>query len=408
MVKVTPIVVVLAYAWATSATISQGIDGYGLTASMRAISVLPFVAPICAACAAWEVGRLRRGMVYDMTGSRSNMTITVRRMIPVAAVGMIAMAESAVLVWQHMAPEGTGPSPAVFAMGLLVLAGHIAFGVILGRSMPPVVATPSSFALSYAWLVYPPALTTPWVRHLTGFNDSCCLNSDQLTLGAIVGPSILALSLVVAAALVVSLRRRVLALGISAVLVAGIFVVAASLVSNLGFDPVQPRTGVMVCAGTSPRVCVWPEHSSRLAEASADAARMASIMENSELRAPALATESTAPRHGPEWTFSTSDLSTAAQLRTETAVGLVPNGPPPGCAQFTTWPGADALSALQVWLVAKAGLGMNAASSWATTPVVITTVRAELGKPIDDQASWFRTNLRVATTCGVPPGSGQQ
>jgi hypothetical protein len=59
--KAAPVIAVLVYAWATSAFVSSSVDGYGLTASMRVISVLPFVAPICAACAAWEVGRLRRG-----------------------------------------------------------------------------------------------------------------------------------------------------------------------------------------------------------------------------------------------------------------------------------------------------------------------------------------------------------
>lgn len=400
VLKIAPVIVVLVYVWATSSTISAGLDGYGLTTSMKAISALPFIAPICAACAAWEVGRLCRGMVYEMTGARSDISITLSRIAPVAAVGLVGLAESGALVWLN--GDTGSPDLAVFAVGAIVLAGHIAFGGILGRVLPAVVATPVAFALSYAWLVYPPALSITWVRHLTGFNDSCCLNNEQITTGAIVAPVVLALSIVAAAALVLWMRHHLLALFPGAIIFMAAFVLAASLVHNLGFDPTQPRTGAMVCEGRSPRVCVWPEHAGRLRAASADAARMAAIMSGYGLKVPGLATESTVPHPGPAWIFGTFTRGSAAQLRDTIAVGVVPLGQPARCSKSITWAGGFALSALQAWLVVKAGLGLRAANELRRRRPSSRTCAPRLRKPAAQQGNWFRRNLRTASSCDVP------
>ena len=398
VLKVAPVIAVLVYVWATSSMISEGLDGYGLTTSMKAISVLPFIAPICAACAAWEVARLRRGMVYEMTGARSDIAVTLSRIAPVMVIGLIGLAESAGLLWRDPLPGS--PDLMVFVIGIVVLAGHVAFGVLLGRVLPAVVATPVAFALSYAWLVYPPALSISWVRHLTGFNDSCCLSSEQLAPGAVVAPILLAMAVIGAAALVIWMRYHRLALLPAAVLYVAAFVLAASLVHDLGFDPAEPRAGTMVCASGTPRVCVWPEHAARLREASADAARMAAILARDGLKVPALATESTVPRARRTWVFGTFARSSAAQLRTTIAVGVVPLGPPARCSGFGgAWQGGFAESALQAWLLVRAGLGLRAANEVAATPEIFRGVRAELRKPAAQQGSWFRANLQIVTSC---------
>ena len=400
--KAAPVIAVLVYAWATSAFVASSVDGYGLTASMRVISALPFVAPICAACAAWEVGRLRRGGIYDTTRCRSGLSVTARQIAPTLAIGVAALVESAVIVWPEVAAGRISPEPAVFAIGLAVLAGHVAFGVLWGRVLPAVIAVPGSFAVSYAWLVYPPAMNIPWIRHLTGFNDSCCLNIYKLTPGAILAPIVLALSVTAAALLVLSVRSRLLALGAGLAIFVSCLALAVRLVSGLGFDPVQPRTGPMACAGSSPRVCVWPEHAGMLAEALADTRRMAAVLRHFGLIVPRQATESIAPRPGPAWIFGIGLQDSPAQVRALVAVGVAPPGPPP-CAQHANWSAANSLMALQAWLLLRDGLSQATANYWVI-PDAMAILHRELAKPVTVQAAWFRQAMLAATTCAAHGG----
>jgi len=402
--KAAPVIGMLVYAWATSAFVASSVDGYGLTASMRVISALPFVAPICAACSAWEVGRLRRGGIYDTTSCRSGLTVTARQIAPTLAIGVAALVESAVIVWPEVATGWMSPEPAALAMGLAVLVGHVAFGVVWGRVLPAVVAVPGSLVVSYAWLVYPPALNIPWIRHLTGFNDSCCLNIYKLAPGAVLAPIVLAVSVTAAAFLVLSVRSRVLAFGAALAVFASCLALAVSLVSGLGFDPVQPRTGAMACAGSFPRVCVWPEHARMLPEIAADAGQIAAVLSHYGLTVPQQATESIAPRPGPAWVFGIGLQDSPAQVRAQVAAGVAPSGPPP-CAQHASWSAANSLMALQAWLLLRDGLSEATANNWVI-PDAMAIVHRELAKPAASQAAWFRQAMHAATTCAAHSGPG--
>ncbi|MFX4292524.1 DUF7224 domain-containing protein [Streptomyces bohaiensis] len=273
------LVVVLLYVFAEE--VGGGPDGYWVAGTAKAVSALMFIAPVVAACAAWEAGRLRRARVAAGAPVRGGFRIAMASLSPVLALGLLALLVALVGVRVGMAAAPGWPEPTILAAAVVTLCGWLAVGYALGVWLPPAASVPLALVGGYLWQVYPPALEPLWLRHLTQPARGCCTSADTVATGGLSGPALAAVALagtaVAAAALSHRTPRRGAPGGARSALVVAVALLVASAtgvaavraVSGLGPDAVAARSAdELVCAdaGAATRVCVWPEHERRLDE----------------------------------------------------------------------------------------------------------------------------------------------
>jgi hypothetical protein len=370
------------------------------------------VAPVSSACAAWDVGRLRRAGVLRAPVVRPQPAVVVRAALPSLLLGVLGM----VAAWLLTVPSAVGSPPGrdVLLLGtaFAVVVGAVSVGAVAGTFLPHGPAAAGCLVLGYFWFVYPPAIEPLWLRHLTGFESGCCVATVQAAPAGVLAPVVLALGITVACALLVGApwfsvgqlwarRPATTALRLTAaVACVGIGTgVAVSLVDGFGDTPTVTRTTPTTCAGSAPRVCVWPKHASELPDLVTHARHFEAVLAGQGLAVPALATESVtdAPATEPGWVFGISDSTAPSGWLSQALVeGLVPTWTDQ-CDLTQT--ASDDVDAATTWLLPQVGEKPDPDS-------VDDAYRSLRREPAATQAAWVRDVIaRTWRTCPASRGT---
>jgi hypothetical protein len=398
-------VVLLLVVLNTKQAMSLYVEPYWLQASAIASGAVIILAPACAALAAWEAGRHRRGLIDQWAPARTPVGVATSALVPVWLLAVTGFTTATAVVL----PATTGV-PGSFDLRLIGVAGLVvvaftAVGWVAGTVARPAYVVPAMLVGVLLWLVYPPAMDTFWVRHLTGnFQHSCCGIETVIDAHALTAPALVAAALLTAATMTMtawrSRNRWPLIAGV-AVLIAG-FVTAQTLVRDLGPDPVRPRVDGLSCRDSSGglRVCVWVEHRDDLARAMRELTPAVHRLTDAGVPAPARLTEAApAPDRG-VWTFTIRHDMTPQDVMYSLAVGLAP--PSPACAEDGPWPGAAASVMIVVWFARTAGVPSDH-PSLRMEPELVVSVDKLRTRPLDVQRRWLAANYAAAARCDRQP-----
>ncbi|MYW04921.1 hypothetical protein [Streptomyces sp. SID3343] len=369
--------------------------GYWASVSGQLSFGLRFIGPACAACAAWEAARLRRGRVFTWAPARHPLRIALDSLSTVYFLGLAGLLAGLAALWPTISGAPGGPDPAIAATWLAVIAGHAAWGYLLGSFLTLPVAFPLAAVTTYVWMAYPGTLSNPWIRHLNGGDfDGCCRLDQAPSLRVVAGVCLLAVGVVVAGGPKVAALATALA----------VFAVAATggvlFVRTVGTGPVQDRAFDPSCVGTAPRVCLWPEQSRR-GELIRDRLRASyGLLVAVGVSLPPTLTSA---RH--------RDDSLWVPLRAEPtrqdvvlglAESLLPGGPPECAFRGEKFGGFSGHGPTLAWLALTAGAdpvvvpGRLDRQHWEFAARVRTL-------PAPEQVAWYSANREALTTCGRPP-----
>lgn len=241
-------------------------DSYWLAQTGTATRSLLGIAPIAAGWAAFFGGRERiaRHNWLDKTRTRARLVPLVATLLPI--VGCAGFCVMVILTWTARDLIGAPgwPSWPMLVIALVVATAHGTIGFLLGVLVPRSVAIPAAAMASYFWLAFPRAFEPFWIRNINGeLGSRCCDLSTVLAPGAVAGPLILNLALILSGALVIASRFRSRVALISVVIVVAGVVSARAATLNLGADPVTYRTTGVHCddrPATGLPLCWWTEH----------------------------------------------------------------------------------------------------------------------------------------------------
>lgn len=365
------------------------VTGYWESATAQSSFLLGFIAPACAACAAWEGARIRSAGVLHGSPVRSPATVAVSSLLPVLALGVLSVLLALVLV----APVAWGSTgtPALRMIGLqvLVVAAHTGAGYGAGLLLPPLVALPIALAGSFLWMAYPATLPTFWVRQLNGHNlGECCALDQVIAPRALAAPALVAVGVLAGSLVVVLARRRAWRL-FAPVPVAVTVIVGAQLAAPLGYAAARDRDpAALDCVEDRLVVCLWPEQRAGSAQIRAWSADAGERLRAAGVR-PDLAV-----------TFSSVEPS-ENEVRLAIA-GSVLADSFPACAESEPWSGGEALGPLHAWLAITAGLPPEHGLAGLTEEEsrLAAAVR-EL--PGEAQSAWFDANHHALAGCAEPP-----
>ncbi|MBQ0827818.1 DUF7224 domain-containing protein [Streptomyces tagetis] len=411
--------IVLLYVF--SAEVSGNLDGYWTSATAKAASTLMFIAPVTAACAAWEAGRLRSARIGNRTPTRNGWRIGAAALVPVMALGFVALGVSLAGVRMQMESPGGWPDLPILASAAVVLVAHTLAGYAVGMWLPAVAAVPVVLVGDYLWNVYPPALEPVWLRHLTGPAFGCCMNAAVADPASIVGPALLAAGLAALAVGAVAASPHAPRLGalpgpaayaggaVALLTTVATTTGSVALVDGLGPDAVRARPASdLVCADAEgTRVCVWPEHRARLAETTGIVTTAVAGLSRVGITAPDVVTEDGRRTSAKRWTvtvrqdpgFTGQDIrsglvSDLSRLLVDTAEGADPGNCPADQA-VAVQRALEAEDGLRVWLSAHAGASEEEARH-RVDPSVGESVAPVLADGVETQKDWYRSALARA------------
>lgn len=384
-------------------------DPYGVSLTAAGTVTLGFVAPVCAALAAWEGGRLRRADWWSLPHVRPLAAVAGALLAPVIVAGLLAVL-AAIIVEFAKSSLLAIPDLRLVLLSLLVITGHAMVGFAVGLRVPVVVAAPSVLVASYLWMAFPRAMEPLWLRHLNGSLSSCCLPQDDLALSALVAAMLVALGMALAGAVLIAQhgRWRNLVIGIG-VLVAS-FGLASPLVADLGPDPVVARNAdELVCRESGGMtVCVWPEHAERLDEVVGIATRAVERWRAVGLSVPSKYSEARVTDADAETSgFGFSRQSSQADILHTLAYGLLPALPT--CAETGAYPGFDARDPIHAWYDATGGMSKAdleqrfPPSGVPGDPSPLEILNLLTAATPEARAAWLADNLAAAASCDRQP-----
>ncbi|WP_161228806.1 hypothetical protein [Streptomyces sp. SID8352] len=420
-VLVSPLLLCIVALYVSSDYVAGDLDGYWTAATAKAASALIFIAPVTAACAAWEAGRLRRARIGEGTPARSGWQIAAVSLTPVVLMGFCALAMALAVARLHMESASGWPDGRIIGASCVVVCAHTVVGYAVGLRLPAVAAVPVVLVGDYLWNVYPPALEPLWLRHLTQPASGCCLSTVAVDLRGVAAPALVAVGLAALATAAAALSRRTPRLGhlpTSAPYLAGALAaivaftttsVGVSLVNGLGPDAVQARpTADLVCTKINrTRTCVWPEHASRLPEAAQTVSEAVERLRSVGVTPPEVVTESTQHPGKRQWTvtvrqdvdFTSQDI--VAGLASDLTVNLTSTGHEDNATVCSEEPvtavqeALDAEEELHIWLSVHAGMpqrnfGLNSdPRTWKPVEDVLKTSPGS-------QEAWYHSTLSRA------------
>ncbi|MEV7427740.1 hypothetical protein [Streptomyces sp. NPDC091212] len=416
-----PILLAIVGLYAASEDVSAYLDGYWESASAQTASAVKFIAPVTAACAAWEAGRLRRARAGSWAPTRNACQIVLASVLPVLLLGTLALCTTLLGVWLQLGSAPGWPNLAILGTALAIVTAHILVGFAVGLWLPTVAAVPTVLIGDYLWGVYPPALEPLWLRHLTVPVASCCDNVFAPDTRAIAASALVAAGLAAVALAAISAshhmptldhittgtRQRLLAIGTTALALC-VFG-GAVLVDHLGADAVHNRDAKeLVCdhLSTGPRVCVWPEHRDRLPETTRSLSQAASQLHAYGVPAPKTISEQNSPmtkdlwlitiRQTPNYTEQDLLAGLAANL-TQTLPHLAAPPSASTCASDSTAVDSaiSAYQQLEVWLAVRAGIDTDLARA-RYSPDAWTAVQAQINQTPHRQTEWYKATLAKA------------
>ncbi|MBT2401639.1 hypothetical protein [Streptomyces sp. ISL-100] len=325
-------------------------------------------------------------------------------------LGIVGMAVAASLTIAVTGPGSGLPPLGVALMWLIILVAHGMAGFLLGKRLPLVVATPLALILSFVLTAYPAALEPLWLRHMvTGGASSCCALDQSLDWRAAASATVLALGIIAAAALALTaLRRRTRTVAATGLLVAGLLG-SGGLAYGLPADPATARSAdELQCAGSDPRVCLWPELATHAEMIRQNASEARKRLQRAGIVVPRELTMQDRP--GPQALFIGAwPQPTPSVVRTGVGTALLP-AEPPTCAQNgDPFPGETAFGPVASWLALTAGADKEETAARygeGETAVAQRVMRASAAQ----QLTWFRHNNQALRNCtskpsAVPPAS---
>ncbi|MEU0989225.1 hypothetical protein [Streptomyces sp. NPDC005953] len=375
---------------------------YWPSATGNSTFALPFVSAACAAVAAWEGARLKRGRVFEQAPVRGSWAIALPLLLPVALMGLLAMA-TALYISVDAADVGTGlPDWGIIAVVAGVLMTNTLAGHLVGRVMSGLLAAPVALIASFFFNAYPSSWSIYWLRHLVGGGlDSCCSADVSVDETAVLSALVFTTALSLACAVLIHRRGGPAALITAVVLSATGFGTAAYIARDLTSEPVQARaTDALVCDGSRPTICLWPEVKDK-AMVQRDARKAVARLESAGIRVPDTLTMA---QHavGPEtYVLGISTNPRAEDLPAGVASGLLPQIPP--CAlEGKPYPAGNAAAPVAAWLYATAGerSDVTAGRFGEQEAALAQNVRKHSSAV---QLDWYQRNMKAMSSCGAPP-----
>lgn len=378
-------------------------DRYAVALTAAATGSLAFVAPVVAALAAWEAGRLRRAGWWRHAHARDNLLVAAGLAVPAILAGVVAFTGTvAAILIEH---GQVVPDARLLGLSYAVIIAYALVGAAVGIRVPSVVAAPMVLLVLYVWMSFPRAVEPLWLRHLTGSLSSCCQLSDDIAPTAVLASFGVVISLMTGALLLI--RRPSQRFPVAALVPPIIGLLAgASAVSGMGPDPVEPRNQRdLICTEPGIRVCVWPEHQARLADVTAVVVATHDEWKQRGLNVPMLVTEAT-QSPAAALSFEFTNASEAPDIVYSLAYGMIL--PLARCVD-QPYDGAAAIDYVIAWLAATAGMPAAELSSRfgyepaPGDPDVLETVDSVLALGSGAELAWFRTNLAAVRSCDKPP-----
>lgn len=382
-------------------------EPYSVALTAGGSVVIGFLAPVCAALAAWEAGRLRRAGWWEMPHVRPPLAIAVLAMWPVIVSGLVAVSTS--IIVQLVRAETLVPDLRILAVCVVVISAHALAGFAVGLKVPVVIAVPGVLIGSYLWMAFPRAMEPLWIRHLTGSLEACCLLQHDLAISAAIGAALVAGGLAIAAGIVIAAGWRIRPVGAALSALAVASFAGVSLVMGLGAEPAVARNpSELVCRSSQAvAVCVWPEHQGRIDEVLAIATTAAENWREAGIAIPTTFTEADGPLQAGERSFGFSEESTPTDILHSLAYALLPVWP--ACAEMGPYPGSAAIDPVHAWFDATAGMSAREltqrfpASTSPGRPSPTEIVAELMATSEQAQQEWLATNLAALERCDVEP-----
>ncbi|MFD3165539.1 hypothetical protein [Herpetosiphon sp. NSE202] len=373
-------------------------DAYRLEATARGMRMLMLIAPICAAWAAWEAARLRKARWWHNAHARQPWAIVLNATSPIWCFGASCLLINSIvqLVLVDLAPI---PAPLVLITGLATLAIHIVIGFSFGLLLPAISAVAGVLLLDYLWMVFPNSLSTPWIRHLTGYSIGCCATEYTLAPAFLQAQWLLVASVLLACWLgwqAFGSRWRIglaLLIGLSGI---GL---AAQRVQQLDYDPIADRDpSALTCSNTEIQLCVWPEHAQRLPDVQRLAQETKQGWQQANIAFPSAWSES--PLQPQSSYFIVREQASDLDIVRNFAYAILPATPT--CSQHQPYP-AYAVQALSLWwLLRQAGVPEAVAQSQLSASDFQLLQQLEQ-QPREQQLAWFEYNRQALASCDLAP-----
>lgn len=391
-VVLSPLLVVIGVV--VSMSNASFVDAYWLDLSSKSTVSVLFLAPALAALAAWDASRWR---ILMTAAARSWVALLVRHLAFVAVTTSVTFGIALFALYAQVPPTVGTPRFDVLALGIGVVTAYAAVGFLLGRFLSGLVAAPLAFGAIWVWVAYTPAIEPFWLRNVTGnIGTSCCSLDSELVPLALVAPAIVAVTLLCCTVVVLTWSNRSSAWAGSSVAVAGALLGAASMMSSVGADPVQTRSGDQTCVEVDVRqFCAWPEHAAALAEATPRLNETARRLDDAGLRLPTTLRENKKDPHG--WSFSLGADSPDFWSQT-LAVSPLDELPPPCTNQSDgVWPAGENLALAGAWLASVGG--MSAAEAADSQGASLSELRRLRASDRNAQLQWFLRAESAMRTC---------
>ncbi|WP_248582732.1 hypothetical protein [Nocardioides sp. InS609-2] len=370
------------------------VDPYWLDLSSKSTVSVLFLAPGFSALAAWDAAKWRNLMI---NAARSWISVFSLIILYVAAATMATFLLTLLALMAQVTPSVGFPRLDVLALGVAVTCAYTAFGFLLGRFLPGLVAAPLAFVVIWGWVAYTPAVQPFWLRNITGnIGSSCCSVDFQLVPLALLAPAVVAASLLVAVMAVLAWPMRPLVWAFSVGIVGAAVALSATMMSDIGADPVQGRTGSQQCVENAGRkFCAWPEHAAELRQTAKNLGNAADALSSAGLDVPSTLRENAKSKD--RWSFSLN--SGNVDFRAKTLILSQLDELPPPCTDQTqgVWPAGVNFELAGAWLLAVTGTPVTEAAevSGASLP----DLRRLLEEDLESQAQWYESALSAMRSC---------
>lgn len=214
-----------------------------------------------AGIAAWDVGRLRKARIDTWGGARSVYAATAQISIPAVtlALGTLLLMWGMGISRMSMRPFNVSWQPVLVL--LLVVIMWTVVGALAGWRLNRFFAMPSMAALAFLLEAYPPSVSDPFWRNLSGWSWSECCDIGSSPVSELFLASVIWPCAVIVGGIVLLRRPAGPVRSLSALVVVTLGLgVSGHFANGIGWAPVQKRdTAEQVCIEGGFEICMWPE-----------------------------------------------------------------------------------------------------------------------------------------------------
>ncbi|MFJ5595212.1 hypothetical protein ACIQCG_36425 [Streptomyces noursei] len=383
-------IVLIPWLLAYSGNISNWITtGYWASVTAQSSFLLGFIAPACAACAAWEGARIKRSAMLGGAPSRSRLAIAFSVLWPVMLLGVLSVVLGVAVSASQASGLPRWSSFVMLTVEACVVVAHTTAGYVAGLTLPRLLAAPAALVASFVWMAYPAAMNNPpWLRQLNGHNFNECCALDQVPdVRGFAAAAVVAVGVASACALWINLHG-VLRL-LAPVSVGLALVVGCVVATPMGYQAARPRDLAELDCRTGPSgICLWPEQHGAAKEIEEWGLQARRSLEAAGVRpARKVKVMTVAPRPG--------------DVVTVMAFSAVPQDIP-SCARTGQWPGSQATGPVMAWLALTAGAQpQDLEGHYIEGDVHLARKVRRL--PLAGQQRWFHRNVATLTGCDKAP-----